>query len=103
MTITRPFGILHAIGHAIRAAIAHYRFARTDHTADHDLSGISLVVTSRAPTSDEMNDVGCRWSDWSRIQGAQPLDPQVAWSDMKIMWAAYHRKGNEAAKQQRPA
>lgn len=89
----RPFGFLDALAYAIRAGVAHYRFARRDWRRDPQLNGIGLVVSSRSPTQAEMDDVGCRWSDYGRMRGAQPLDPTVAWSDMAILWAAYHRKG----------
>lgn len=97
--MTRPFGFLEAIAYAIRAGIAHYRFARTAHNADarRDEGGFAGVVTTRRPTPDEMNDVGTRWCDWNRMQGAQPIDPRVIWSDMRIMWDAYHRKGERVA------
>ena len=94
---TRPFGFLAALAYALRAAVAHYRFARTSFRDDSELNGIGFVVTTRCPTRDEMTGVGCRWSDWSRMQGAQPVDPRVIWSDMRIMWCAYHRKSEMVA------
>lgn len=95
--MTRPFGVLGALAYAIRAGLVHYRFARTHWRSDPEINGIGLVVTTRAPTRDEMDGVGTRWCDWSRMQGAQPVDPFVIWTDMKIMWAAYHRKGERVA------
>jgi hypothetical protein len=89
----RPFGTFDALAYAVRAGLAHYRFARRDWRRDAQINGIGLVVTSRAPTQHEMDDVGCRWSDYSRMRGAQPIDPAVMWSDMAILWAAYHRRG----------
>lgn len=95
--MTRPFGFITAVAYALRAAWLHYRFARTPWRDDREINGIGLVVTTRVPTRGEMDDVGCRWSDLSRMQGRQPLDPHVMWADMKIMWAAYHRKGEKGA------
>ena len=91
-TRKRPYGILHAIGYAVSAAVAHYRFARTPHHRDN----VELVVVSRRPSQDRMDDVGCRWSDWSRMQGAQPTDPAVIWEDVATLWAAYHRASQDA-------
>src|SRR5688572_23944794 len=54
----RPFSRLNAVLYAVRAGFAHYRFARRDHSTDPQISGIGLVVSSRAPTRDEMDTVG---------------------------------------------
>ena len=93
----RPFGFFAAIRYAGRAAIAHYRFARTTHRDDVFPDGIGLVVTSREPTQSEMDTAGSRWSDWSRMQGAQPLDPEVIWRDVAILWTALHAARRRSA------
>lgn len=88
--MTRPFGIIAATQYAIRAAKAHYRFARTNPMLDVFPEGIGLVVSSREPTHNEMSEVGSRWSDWSRLQGKQPVDPATIWSDVATLWRAIH-------------
>lgn len=82
----RPFGIIDAIRYAVMAAVAHYRFARTHYMEDAFPEGISLVVSSRAPTDWEMDTVGIRWSDYARMQGIQPVDPATTFSDIAILW-----------------
>lgn len=87
MSETRPFGIFAAVRYGIAAGVAHYRFARRNPAADPIPS---LVVFSSPPTGAEMDDVGCRWSDWSRMTAFQPVAPEVIWTHIATLWRAYH-------------
>lgn len=90
MSAIRPFGVFAALRYAGKAAMAHYRFARTHWREDAFPEGISLVVSSRPPTDWEMDTVGIRWCDYARMQGIQPIDPATAFSDIAVLWREIH-------------
>lgn len=90
----RPFGVFAALTYAMRAGVCHYRFARRHHATD---AISSLVVCTGPPSRDRMDTAGSRWSDWSRMQGAQPIDPQVIWDDIAVLWNAYHTANRQKA------
>lgn len=96
-TKTRPFGIVAAMLYALKAAILHYRFARTEPRLDVFPEGIGLVVSSREPTQYEMDTIGVRWSDWSRVQGNQPLNPEEIFRHVALLWRAIHSARRKSA------
>lgn len=91
----RPFSLFAAMRYAVRAAIAHFRFARAWPDPADMPEGVSLVVSTRDTTADELTTLGTRWSDFSRQRGAQPVDPAIIWRDMALMWNALHRNKGE--------
>lgn len=86
----RPYGVFYSLWYAVKAAYYHYRFARKCHWQDKFFDGTTLVVQTRHPTQEEMNVLGAKYCDFSRMDGKQPLDPEEIWRDIALLWSAFH-------------